>query len=80
MYLLIRYPGGIVAEGVVLAKGENRLRVAVAGFPDIIELKRIQSGWIDAGQVQVEFDFLLSDKYQVDEASSSKTMAAAAEF
>ena len=32
MYLLIRYPGGIIAEGVVLAKGRNRLRVVVAGF------------------------------------------------
>jgi hypothetical protein len=40
MYLLIRYPGGIIVEGVMLAKGTNRLRVAVAGFPDTIELKR----------------------------------------
>jgi len=37
MYLLIRYPGGIIVEGVVLAKGSKRLRVAAAGFPETIE-------------------------------------------
>ena len=41
MYLLIRYPGGIIAEGVVLAKGDSRLRIVIAGFPDTMELKRV---------------------------------------
>jgi len=65
MYLLIRYPGGVIAEGAVLATGRNRLRVAVAGLPDTIELKRAGSGWVAAGHMQVEFDFLMSDKYQL---------------
>ena len=77
MYLLIRYPGGIIVEGVVLAKGRNRLRVAVAGFPDTIELKRTGSRWITAGHVQVEFDFLMSDRHQAVSISSSTVACAA---
>ena len=77
MYLLIRYPGGIIVEGVVLAKRRNRLRVAVAEFPDTIELKRTGSMWITAGHVQVEFDFLMSDKHQAEAVSSSRVMGAA---
>ena len=76
MYLLIRYPGGIIVEGVVLAKERNRMRVAVAGFPDTIELKRTGSRWITAGHVQVEFDFLLSNRHQAERVSSSIAMRA----
>jgi hypothetical protein len=75
MYLLIRYPGGVIAEGVVLAKGKNRLRVAVAGLPDTIELKRAGSRWIAAGDIQVEFDFLMSDRHQ-EETTSPAVVAA----
>jgi hypothetical protein len=77
MYLLIRYPGGIIVEGVVLAKGRNRLRVAAAGFPDTIELKRTGSTWITASHVQVEFDFLMSDRHQAESVSSSRAVGAA---
>ena len=39
--LMIRYSGGSIVDGVVLARGRDRLRVAVAGFPETIELRRI---------------------------------------
>ena len=45
MYLLIRYAGGIIVEGVVLAKGRDRLRVAASGFPETIELRRTGALW-----------------------------------
>jgi len=60
MYMLIRYAGGIIVEGVLLARGRDRLRVAAAGFPETIELRRSGSRWITSGHVQVEFDFLLT--------------------
>lgn len=60
MYMLIRYPVGIIVEAVVLAQGRNRMRVAAAGFPDAIELKRSGSNWFMAHQ-QVEFDFVMSN-------------------
>jgi hypothetical protein len=77
MYLLIRYPGGILVEGVLLAKGRDRLRVAASGFPETIELRRTGSRWITAGHVPVEFDFLMSDEHQAESVSSSSAMCAA---
>jgi hypothetical protein len=79
MYLLIRYPGGIIVEGVVLARGRNRLRVVAAGFPDAIELRRTGTAWSTASRVPVEFDFLMSDTQQSATAPSTTpcaTMAA----
>ena len=77
MYLLIRYPGGIIVEGVVLARGRNRVRVAVAGFPDTIELKRAGALWSAVSGEQVEFDFLMADSYQAKRPSHSKAVGAA---
>jgi hypothetical protein len=76
MYLLIRYPGGIIVEGVVLAKGRNRLRVAAAGFPETIELMRSGALWSTDKGEQVELDFLMSDRYQAKRVTSSISCAA----
>jgi hypothetical protein len=62
MYLLIRYPAGVVIEGVVLAAGKNRLRVVSPGFPDTLELKRSGKFWILAGRYRVELEFLMSGR------------------
>jgi hypothetical protein len=72
MYMLIRYPAGIIVEAMVLAKGRNRLRVAAADFPDAIELKRSGSHWFTATREPVEFDFLMSTAGSGNFASSSK--------
>ena len=77
MYLLIRYPGGIIVEGVVLAKGRNRLRVAAAGFPETIELKRAGALWSTESGEQVEFDFLMADRYQGERPFHSRAVGAA---
>ena len=78
MYMLIRFGGGIIVEGVLLAKGRDRLRVAASGFPETIELRRTGSRWITSGHVQVEFDFLLmSDEHQAESVFSSTAMNAA---
>ena len=71
MYLLIRYPGGIIAEGVVLAKGEDRLRVVVAGFPDAVELKRVGGAWSTCRSEVVEIDFLMSDQRESQSLAAS---------
>jgi hypothetical protein len=72
MYMLIRYPVGIIVEAVVLAKGRNRLRVAAAGFPDTIELRRVGSQWFTSARQPVEFEFLMSDARQGKSVSSLK--------
>ena len=78
MYLLIRYPGGIIVEGVVLAKGTNRLRVVAAGVPDTIELRRTGTAWFTASRVPVEFDFLMSDAHQSETAPAATACATTA--
>jgi hypothetical protein len=62
MYLLIRYPAGVVIEGVVLAAGKNRLRVVSPGFTDTLELKRSGKNWILADRYSVELEFLASGR------------------
>jgi hypothetical protein len=66
MYLLIRDPGGIIVEGLVLAEGENRRRVTAAAFPETSELRRTGAVSSTDGWEQVEFDFLMSDRQQVE--------------
>jgi hypothetical protein len=77
MYLLIRYPVGIIVEGVVLAKGKNRMRVAAAGFPDTIELKRSGEQWLTEASQPVEFDFLMSNAQPGESVSSPRPAALA---
>ena len=69
MYMLIRYAGGIIVEGVLLAKGRDRLRVAASGFPETLALRRTGAGWMTSGDVQGEFDFLMSDEHEVESIS-----------
>ena len=77
MYLLIRYPVGAIVEGVVLAHQKNRMRVAAAGFPDTIELRRSGNQWYTSDREPVEFDFLMSTTHQ-EESLSSATPACVA--
>jgi hypothetical protein len=72
MYLLIRYHVGTIVEGVVLAHRKNRMRVAAAGFSDIIELKRTGQEWFTATREPVDFDFMMSPSCQAETLSSSR--------
>jgi hypothetical protein len=77
MYLMIRYAGGNIVEGVVLAKGADRLRVAAPGYPETIELRRTAAVWsADSGE-KVEFYFVMCDKCQGESAASSAAAYAA---
>jgi hypothetical protein len=60
MYVLFRYPVGVIVEGVVLANRGNRIRVAAPGFADAIELKRFGANWISADHQCVELEFVMS--------------------
>jgi len=77
MYMLIRYPTGIIVEAVLLAKGRNRMRVAAAGFPDALELRRSGPQWFTATRQPVEFDFLMSDAHPCKSVSSGGPFRAA---
>jgi hypothetical protein len=69
--MFMRYPNGTIVEGVVLAQGRNRMRVAAAGFPDALELRRSGAQWVTASGEPVEFDFLMSYASQSQGAMSA---------
>lgn len=75
MYLLIRYPADIIIEAVVLAKGKNRMRVAAAGFPETLELRRSGTQWFTETRQPVDFEFLMADAQMEGSVSSSQTVS-----
>jgi hypothetical protein len=77
MYLMIRYAGGSIVEGVVLAKGGDCLRIAASGFPETIELRRTGAVWSADDGEEVEFYFVMCDKCQAESADSSAAAYAA---
>jgi hypothetical protein len=77
MYVLIRYAGGSIVEGVVLAKGMDRLRIAAAGFPEAIELRRTGALWSTDDGEEVEFYFIMCDTCRAERASSATAACAA---
>jgi hypothetical protein len=72
MYVLVRYPVGVVIEGVVLAQRRNSLRIAAAGFGDTLELKRSGDHWIDSSRDRVELEFLMSNFCQAELATPTQ--------
>jgi hypothetical protein len=66
MFLLFRYSVGIIIEGVILAKGKNRMRVAASGFADTIEFKRSGQKWFSADRQCVELEFVMSRPNDAD--------------
>jgi len=62
MYLLMRYQDGSTVEALILAKGKDRMRIAVAGLPDAMELRRAGRRWLTPDQETVEFDFMMSSQ------------------
>jgi hypothetical protein len=60
MHLIISTPNGTRLEALVLAVGENRLRVVVAGHNDTVELRRNYGQW-SSDQGEVELEALIAD-------------------
>jgi hypothetical protein len=79
MYILMRYPVGVVIEGVVLAQRRSCLRIAAAGFADTIELRRSGEHWVDSGREPVELEFLMHlDSQMKQESPTQKVQLARA--
>lgn len=60
MYLILCDSTGNRYEGMVLAGSETRLRVALRGGEDAIELTRHQNEWTIEGDGPVEIESLLA--------------------
>jgi hypothetical protein len=74
---MIRYAGGSIVEGVVLARGADRLRVVAPGYPETIELRRTGALWSTDDGEEVEFDFVMGGKGQAERDFSSTAPYAA---
>jgi len=61
MYSLIGFSNAVVVEAVVLKASRNRMRVAIAGYADSLELKRDGGEWLLETGERVTLEFLLSD-------------------
>ena len=59
MYLILCDSNGNRYEGMVLAGSENRLRVALRGDEDAVELTRHQNEWTLEGGGSVEIESIL---------------------
>jgi hypothetical protein len=66
MYALIEYPAGVMVEAVVLAMDPKRARIAAAGFPDTLALRRSGPHWLTETGQKVTFEFLLSIAPEVE--------------
>jgi hypothetical protein len=66
MYALIEYPGGVTVEAVVLSMDGNRARVAVAGFPDTLDLRRSGEDWLTETGQKITFEFLWSKAPEIE--------------
>jgi len=60
MYTLILLRDGRVREAVVLANTPSRMRLAVAGHKDAVELQLFGINWFDEHNEPVQFGFLLA--------------------
>src|ERR1035438_10905130 len=58
MYTLIRLRDGTIMEAVVLANKQSRMRLAVAGRKDAMELQLCGLDWFDERNEPVQFGFL----------------------
>jgi len=77
MYLLMKHAAGINLEAVILAKGEDRMRVVAQGFSDTLELWHSGTQWFDEDHQPVDLEFLMSDGFSPSECLTAPLAAAA---
>jgi hypothetical protein len=59
MFMTLCYPTGRRVEGVLLATGRDRLRLAVRGRNETIELHVEEGRWVSDEGVQVELESVI---------------------
>ena len=59
MFMTLSYPKGRRVDGVLLAAGRDRMRLAVRGRNETIELRMQEGRWISENGVQVELESII---------------------
>jgi hypothetical protein len=55
--VLIRYPNGQTLQGVILALGDQKVRVAIKDSDDVAEYRLISQRWVSEDCEVVAFEF-----------------------
>ena len=75
MFTLLIFPGGRRADAVVLSSENGRMRLAIAGRADSVELNEVGGRWLTESGVPVEFGAIFAaDK--MDAPQAERTMSA----
>jgi hypothetical protein len=75
MYTLLVFPNGRRADAVVLSSEPGRLRLAVAGRSDAVELIEAGGRWLNESGIPVEFGAIFATE-QAAVPRAERTMAA----
>ena len=59
MLMILCYPTGRRVDGVLLATGQDRMRLAVRGRNETIELRREDGRWTSEDGVRVELESVI---------------------
>jgi hypothetical protein len=60
MYTVLIFPGGRRADAVLLSTAEDRLRLAIAGRSDTMELTSVGGRWLSESGTPVEFGAMIA--------------------
>jgi hypothetical protein len=74
--LLIRYSNGKVLEGVLLALGDHKIRVALKDSDDVTEYRLVSQHWVseDCEVVTMGFEHEASEVVEEDEFLESMVL------
>jgi hypothetical protein len=61
MHIILRYPDGRRVEALLLYREPDRMRVAIPGRNDALELTPVGERWVDDDGQKVSVEALLSD-------------------
>ena len=64
MHLILRYPSGRLADGILLAAGSDCLRIVVRRLNETVELRLTEDQWISDEGERIEIDGWLTGTAQ----------------
>jgi hypothetical protein len=59
MHIILRYPNGKRVDALLLSREHDRLRVAIQGRNDTLELKLVRERWVDDDGQKVSIEAMV---------------------
>jgi hypothetical protein len=72
MHMILRYPDRTRTDALLLLQGRGRIRVAIPGRDDIVELTRTRELWADEDGRIVTIEAIVADRYQGGRHTNTK--------